>query len=104
MNIVQASLPLYWRNETSGQLAPAVLAYLEDRTGGHRVPESDLCLVVEYLKQWVKAPCWEQHWLDVDDEYKASWRALQKDVDGLKTAEEVGAWLMRALDFGIDPL
>lgn len=100
-------LPLFWRDESTGILGRAVQSYLTDQTGGREATAEEIKLVVLYLDQWIHASCWTQSLVGVGDDdgsLAGELVGLRKDVKLLATADQVHSWLMRALDFGIDPL
>ena len=82
--------PGYWRDETSGVLRPAVIAYLD---GGDMTPEH-IAAMRAYLRQWIAG-----FWFGEDEI-----EALRAAIDGLVTRAAITAWLNRAIDLGIDPL
>lgn len=90
-------LPLYWRDEVSGELGRAVEAYLNNRVDGSAVTAGQIELLRDYLCHWVFAPCW-------DNPGNGALKALRKSVAGLKSAAEVDEWIHTALDIGLDPL
>jgi hypothetical protein len=52
--------PLYWRNEISGVLSDAIMAYFAYQTGSRDEPLTDAqaALVLGYARYYVDAPCW----------------------------------------------
>lgn len=96
-------LPMYWRDEQSS-LPAAVEAYLNDQTGGKHCSAEDIEMVRLYLKQWINAPCWSWNIYAPDEESLADLEALRRDIEQVKTADQIQDWLMRGLDLGIDPL
>lgn len=99
--------PFYWRQEPTGKLEAAILAYIahaggdvfdnakRDRTAP---TQEQLSLVIDYLKYWINAPCWQQpereYWLD----------RLRARSYSLNTVAEVSNWLNDCLKVGLDPL
>ena len=49
--------PGYWRNESSGVLAPAVKRYL----AGESLTLREIGLLRAYFRQWVDSPVWDQN-------------------------------------------
>lgn len=81
--------PGFWMSETTGQLRPAVEAYL----AGGAMTEEQIAAMRAYLRQWMAGP----------------WRGagipdLRRRIDGLTTRQAIDAWLDDALARGIDPL
>jgi hypothetical protein len=82
--------PGYWRNETSGVLRPAIVAYLE----GDELAPAEIAAIRAYLRQWIMAPGWDGPAVD----------ELRRQVDELTSRQAIKAWLHHALNEGIDPL
>jgi hypothetical protein len=95
-------LPLNWRDETSGILPRAVERYLANRIDGTSIDEIDLEMVRAFLEHYINAPCWNH--MNQDEELAAELAGLRRDALTLKTPDEMGAWIGRCLDIGIDPL
>lgn len=79
----------YWMHETTGELRPAIEAYLN---GGSLTPRQ-FAAIRAYLRQWMSGP-WKGPMIDV----------LRSQLEEVQTREEMTRWLDRALDAGIDPL
>jgi hypothetical protein len=77
-------------NETSGVLEPVVKAYLTKE----KMNSDQISLMRMYLCQWINASVWAGPEID-------ELRAL---ADSISTVKDIDAWLLRALDSGIDPL
>ena len=84
--------PAYWMAETSGVLAPAITAYLNNDPA---FDAAQAAAMRAYLRQWIGAPVW-QGGADLDQ--------LRREVDSLVDRASISAWLTRAADLGIDPL
>jgi hypothetical protein len=80
--------PGYWRNEQSGQLEPAVWAYLE----GDPLSDAQITLIRDYLRQWVAV----MRGPEIAD--------LRARLDGLTSRAALDRWIGDALPLGIDPL
>lgn len=85
-----SAAPGYWMFEISGQLAPAVRAYLE----GGPLDQYQIALLRAYLRQWIDHPGWRGIELT----------ALRQTVDTLRTRRAIAQWIDRAVELGIDPL
>ena len=85
-----SGLPLNWRDEVSGVLPNAVNRYLNHRIDGTSIDEID-------MEHYINAPCW-------NDTEEGDLAELRRDVKTLRTPDEMGAWIGRCLDIGIDPL
>jgi len=88
-------LPLYWRDDITGELPAAVQAYLNNRIDGTEISNAQIVLLVDWLTHFIHAPCWE------GDEQLAR---LRSSVTKLKTPNDVDRWLRQALEIGLDPL
>lgn len=84
-------IPLFWRDEQSGVLAPAVGRYLS----GEPLSTNDIALLRVYLRQWICSPVWQ-----CDDDIAA----LRDMADSITSRAQIALWLDRALQIGIDPL
>ncbi len=87
----RGTAPAFWRDETTGALAAAIRAYLDN-------PEAltirEIALLRVYFRQWIAAPSWPQ---DVVGD-------LRTRVDTIFSAADIRAWLRDARAVGIDPL
>jgi hypothetical protein len=83
--------PLYWRNEISGKLEKAVLAYFE----GMEISIPEILILRAYFAQWIKADYWE-----ICDEIEE----LRQSVDAIASTDCLNSWLEKAVLIGIDPL
>ena len=92
--------PKFWRNETSGQLAIAVRAYLDN-------PEAmtlrEIAYMRSYLRQWIESPAWDANPAH-NDRSRNALEALRADVGRIVNGRAIHAWLRAALMEGIDPL
>jgi hypothetical protein len=95
--------PLNWQDEVSGVLPAAVKAYLDNRIDGKPLAEHQFEIVRAFMEYFIKAPCWDDN-PHLDDEMRAELAGLRRDAETLRTPEEVGAWIHRCLDLGLDPL
>jgi hypothetical protein len=91
-------LPFYWRDEISGELTRAVMAYLNWGVNGQQITEDQVELVADYLSYWVNAPCWDQ------ETFEEEIAALRAGATKLKTPEGINAWIHKALEIAADPL
>lgn len=90
MSMTVSSFPGYWMHEVSGELRPAIMAYLL----GARMTDKQVATMRAYLRQWINARVWRG--TDIDE--------LRQGIDALTSVDAIDAWLTRALDVGIDPL
>ena len=95
--------PLRWQDEQSGVLPAAVLAYFE-----HRQTPAQLKLVVEYLRYYLHAPCWDDNPY-LDEEGRAELAGLRARITEIQQSPEVNehkieTWIWDCLEMGIDPL
>lgn len=95
-------LPLNWRDEITGVLPTAVQRYLNHRIDGTSIDAIDLEIVRAYMQHYIEAPCWN-HMVDVQ-ELAPELAGLRRDVRTLKTPDDIGQWIGRCLDLGMDPL
>lgn len=90
--------PKYWRDEIGGQLAGAVLRYLNGN-----MTLRDVALMRAYLSQWIQSPVWDMV-PDQTGEGREALSRLRAGVGAIVTVADISAWLHAALDEGIDPL
>ncbi|AFY74751.1 hypothetical protein Syn7502_02813 [Synechococcus sp. PCC 7502] len=83
--------PLYWKNETSGHLEAAVIAYVNRL----ELSSKDIGLLKSYFAIWVNATVWMQ---------SKELENLRQSVEAIATVEDIHQWLDKAIDIGIDPL
>ena len=93
-------LPLYWRDEESGQLAKAVNAYLDNRLHGTTVTDEQIGLVRDYFVHYIDAPCWDSD----DPDIQAYLQNLRTSARELDSATKISEWIVKALDICLDPL
>ena len=84
--------PGYWRNEVSGQLAPVVEAFIQQEN----LTADQVVMLKLYFKQWIWADVWSGSGPEIAH--------LRVMLDEVVTQHGLNAWLMRAMDLGIDPL
>lgn len=89
--------PGFWRNETSGVLAPAIHAYLTNKV----MTDGEIAAMRAYLRQWIMAPCWQD---PTDAEHAPILTRLRADLNDLITRAAIARWLELADDIAIDPL
>jgi hypothetical protein len=93
--------PVNWRDDVTGKLPAAVMAFLE----GNPSPE-DVTLVIQYIKHHIHAPCWIE--TAPKDEYfpehKAEIDKLRAKAMGMKTEADIREYINHSLDYGLDPL
>ena len=93
------SAPCYWRNETGGQLVPAIERYLTN----DELRNGDIPLIRAYLRQWINSSVWDDNpHLDADGLRELA--DLRSSVETIATREDIDAWLKIAFDKGLDPL
>ena len=103
-------LPLYWRNETSGILEAAIIAYFEqynpvipDEEKTDRLSEDMIFLIRDYIVYYLKAPCWEGL---RGDELKGRIELdnLIVRAGKIKSRGDISKILQDCLTLGFDPL
>jgi len=93
-------MPLYWRDDVTGRIPAAVMAYLEQKP-----TEEQLGLVIKYIQHHIHAPCFlEKAPFEVVEELAEEIKALRVLSLELKTLRDVNAYIHRALDWAIDPI
>ena len=92
--------PGYWRNETSGVLAPVVTKFLENK---QPLTGEEIGIMRAYLLQWILHPVWSTNPHEDEEGRRTLWE-LRVRARKLETISEITEWLSDALDFGLDPL
>jgi hypothetical protein len=93
-------MPLYWRDDVTGRLPAAVMAYLN-----HKPTPEQLGLVIKYIQHHIHAPCFlEKSPFEVIDELAEEIRALRALSLELKTIQDVNQYIHRALAWALDPI
>lgn len=93
-------LPLYWDDEPSGLLSLAVVAYFvqdADKTKPEPTAEQ-LELVINYIRYYIKAPCWEGA-----EAFSEELKNLRTQAEGLKTVDDVRKFIHDSMEIGLDP-
>lgn len=95
MNQVTSFLP-YWRNETSGKLAKAVLIYWDFVVDENQLKptQEQISLIRAYLEIWAEYP-WQGNEIELAQ--------LRKSVKQITRVSDISKWLDKALKLGIDP-
>lgn len=88
--------PRYWKDETGGELAVAIRAYLL----GREMTAAQVKLMRLYLTQWVDAPVWNANPYGQPGELDG----LRDAVRSVTNPQQIKCWIARALALGIDPL
>ena len=91
--------PTFWRNETGGELQPAIERYLK----GESLTLRDVSLMGAYLRQWVDSPLWEQN-LHMEESGRLGLSVLRFQVKHADTVERIDACIKLAVEMGMDPL
>ncbi|PZV19220.1 MAG: hypothetical protein DCF22_00700 [Leptolyngbya sp.] len=90
----------YWRNETSGILQPAMMAYINHGAYPNQCPAptpEQMGLIKQYLQLYINAPCWEEG-------EQGQLAALRKSVQEITDLASCDRWLDEAMQWGFDPL
>ncbi|HZF24011.1 MAG TPA: hypothetical protein VE030_11175 [Burkholderiales bacterium] len=97
--------PKFWRNETGGELQPAVMAYLT----GEPMTLRQIALMRAYLQQWIDSPVWNPPGPpDVPKgtctDARLELEFIRAALAEVRTRAQINEWLHSALSIGIDPL
>lgn len=90
-------------DEVSGVLRSAIQAYLNYRIDDDppRPSQEQVTLLIEYLRYWINAPCWN---FSCHGGMEAELAALRSKADELRDLADIPQWINLAVEFGIDPL
>ena len=92
--------PGYWMNEAGGELAPAVMRYLDDASS---LSVRDIRLIRAYLVQWINSPVWEAN-PHTSPAGRQELEELRLAAARIDTRRAIDEWIEVAADWGIDPL
>ena len=94
-------MPLYWGDELTGELPAAVQAYYAKYLDpdAPAMTERQLHLVISYLQNNIKAPCW----LDVRGS-KVTLAQLREQSKRLTDRASIDAFLEACQELALDPL
>lgn len=91
-------LPFYWKDEQSGVLPAAIIAFSLHRTGGPPPTDEQMEIVCAWMRYYIHAPCWQ------DPDQDGTLERLRTDAFNLRTSDDVAGWISRCLEIGLDPL
>lgn len=93
-------VPLYWRDEQSGELVGAMATFIYYAAGWYPTPPTadQLALVRDYLHYFIHAPCWATTGIE------AEMAQLRATVAHLDSVAAINDWLYDALALDLDPL
>lgn len=92
--------PADWRDETTGELRPAVEAYLR----GEPMTTAHIAALRRICGKWINAPAWDRNPYLTNPKI-AELNALRDAIDGLTSREAFDRWLDDAFDqLDLDPL
>jgi hypothetical protein len=88
--------PRYWRHETSGQLE-RYLNTVEPLT------VRDVALIRAYFVQWIDSPVWDMN-PAASEKSRRALALLRSDARRIANWFCITAWVLRAMEEGMDPL
>jgi hypothetical protein len=91
--------PRYWREEITGCLAKPIRKFLN----GFTLDDGEIALIRAYLEQWVDAPVWDMN-PHADPEGRRELAALRQEAREIATRADIGRWMYKAMQMGMDPL
>ena len=92
-------VPCHWTDEVSGQLAPAVQAYLKHQ----RLSRVQVRVLRAYFLQWIQSPVWDMN-THTTKQSRIELRLLRESVSSICSNEDIHHWLQDAVKLGLDPL
>lgn len=100
-------LPLYWRDEVTGELERAVMDYyrvvLREPGQGPLSPQQ-LKLLRDYVVHFINAPCWERNCVRCgDDDSLAVLKELRARAATLASVNSIARWTEEAAEIALDP-
>lgn len=93
--------PLNWRDDVTGQMGAAVMAYLNQK-----LTDEQLNLVISYVQYHIHAPCFleQSPFGEMDEEMASEIKLLRKRSLELKTIEDINEYINQAMNIALDPL
>jgi hypothetical protein len=93
------SLPCDWTDEVTGQLARAVILYLQ----GQQLSSRDVDALRIYLRQWIQSRIWDMNPHATIENRRALSR-LRDSVTSIRSRKDIGQWLQGAEKLGLNSL
>ena len=93
------SVPCDWTDEISGQLARAVIGYLQ----GQQLSSIEVGALRTYFQQWIQSRAWDMN-SHATIESRRSLGNLRETVQSIRSADDIGQWLDGAVKLGLKPL
>lgn len=92
--------PLSWRDDVTGTVPAAVMAYLNQEASDEQIK-----MVIAYLQYHIHAPCWLETppWGETDEEMAEEIRALRALSLKMSNVADVNQYIHSALDSALDP-
>ena len=91
-------LPYRWQDEATGDLPRAIKRYLDYMLQERQfLSQRDFDLVVDYMKHFINAPCWQE-----DQDMLLT--VVRRRVDQLRTPTDIDSWIKQCMLIGLDPL
>lgn|SRR5947209_7253199 len=92
-------VPCYWTDEVSGQLAPAVHAYLKHQ----QLSREQVQVLRAYFAQWIQSSVWDMN-THATKQSRIELRVLRESVSNIHSADDIHRWLQGAEILGLDPI
>jgi hypothetical protein len=92
-------VPCYWTDEVTGELAPAVRAYLQ----GKQLSSKYVGALRTYFQQWIQSRVWDMNTHATIESRRAVGK-LRNSVETIQSASDVNHWLGAAIRLGLSPL
>jgi len=95
--------PCYWKNEESGVLRDALLAFLDSTIGREPGATTEQLDITQwYFTHYINAPLWQHP--DINYEGATKLAHLKEQIKTANTVEKLKQWIDACLDSGLDPL
>lgn len=92
-------VPCHWTDEVSGQLAPAVKAYLKRQ----HLSRAQVRVLRAYFVQWIQSPVWDMN-THATTQSRIDLRLLRESVSKIHSNDDIQHWLEGAVKLGLDPI
>lgn len=96
-------IPLYWRDEMTGELPTAVNTYFKACAGEKvTLTQRQLDIIANYLQHYIGAPCWTKT-MEGDEAMFGDYKELIARAHTLASVESIKRWIADAMELGLDP-
>lgn len=99
---ISGGVPQNWEDDVTGRLPAAIHAYYDAAPS-----DEDIKLVIAYCQHHIHAPCWMVNHNELpesDEEFKNDYLELCRLSLQLKTKDDIYEYILKSMEWGLDPL